>query len=303
VPTERQLDGWPGYRGSVPVRFGNGAAGQHQLDGYGWAIDAAWLYASRYEPLNAETWRTISSFADYVADHWREPDAGIWEERGPATHHVHSKAMAWLALDRATRLADLRARSGRRVERWRQERDALGNDIRANGFSSERNTYTRRLGSGDLDAALLVLPLLELEPADSPRLAGTIDAIRRELTAGGPLLHRYPPGEDGLDGGEGAFLPCAFWLAQALAATNRVDEAAEQLDALVSLASPLGLFAEEIDPTTGRFLGNFPQALSHAAVIQAAVALRDHRAARRADHVTTPTSAARAATTDAETPP
>jgi GH15 family glucan-1,4-alpha-glucosidase len=275
APAERTLAGWPGYADSRPVRFGNGAARQHQLDGYGWVVDAAWLYARRHGPLSAETWRAVVAFTEHVAAHWREPDAGIWEERGPASHHVHSKAMAWLALDRASRLGDLRRRAPRQAARWRAERDALGRDILARGFDAERNTYTRRYGSSDLDAALLVLPLLGLEPPDSPRLAGTIDAIRAELGAGGPLLHRYTPGTDGLTGGEGAFLPCSFWCVQALAATGRVDEAAEMFAELVALASPLGLYAEEVDPCRGSFLGNLPQALTHAALVQAALALRD----------------------------
>jgi len=274
-PRERVLEGWPGYAGSVPVRFGNGAAGQHQLDGYGWVVDAAWLYASRCAPLHRDTWRAIAGFTDYVAHHWREPDAGIWEERGPATHHVHSKAMAWLALDRAIGIAGLRHRSERRVGRWRQAREAVGDEIRVEGYDPRRNTYTRRYGSADTDAALLLLPLLGLDPADAPRLAGTIDTIRTELGAGGPLLYRYQPGDDGLDGREGAFLPCSFWLVQALAATDRLDEANDIFDQMLARANQLGLYAEEIDPVSGRFLGNFPQALTHAALVQAALALRD----------------------------
>lgn len=280
VPTEQQPAGWAGYRNSTPVRFGNGAADQDQLDGYGWVIDAAWNFARNHGPLNGDTWRAVASFADYVAGHWREPDAGIWEERGAPTHHVHSKAMAWLALDRAIRIADLQkpsARRTRRAARWRRQRDDLQNELTAQGYDEQHNTYTRTYGSTDLDAALLVLPLLELEPADSPRLTGTVDAIRDELGAGGPLLYRYPPHSDGLNGEEGAFLPCSFWLAQALATTHRHSEAAEVFDQLIALANPLGLYAEELDPDSGRFLGNFPQALTHAALIQAALALRDHR--------------------------
>jgi GH15 family glucan-1,4-alpha-glucosidase len=160
-----------------------------------------------------------------------------------------------------------------RVQRWRQERDALGRNIRNRGFAAERNTYVRGYGSTELDAALLILPILEFEPPGSPRILGTIEAISRELSAGGPLLYRYPPGSDGLEGDEGAFLPCSFWLVLALARTGRVDEAHELFEALCSRSTDLGLYAEEMDPSTGEHLGNFPQALTHGGLIQAALAL------------------------------
>ncbi|HEX6569566.1 MAG TPA: glycoside hydrolase family 15 protein [Acidimicrobiales bacterium] len=274
---ERELTGWPGYVHSRPVRTGNGAAGQHQLDGYGWVIDAAWLLTRAGHRLYSETWRAMAGFADTVAAHWREPDAGIWEIRGEAAHHVHSKLMAWLALDRALRIAEHHRTAGRRRRRWAAERDALAADIAARGFDQAQGTFTRSYGSSDVDAALLILPLLDVEAADSPRIRGTIEAIRRDLAAGGPLLYRYPPGRDGLPGTEGAFLPCSFWLVQALARTGRVAEAGEVFDALVALGTPLGLYAEEMDPATGHHRGNYPQALTHAALVQAALALRDAR--------------------------
>jgi GH15 family glucan-1,4-alpha-glucosidase len=279
---ERVLTGWPGYAGSRPVRVGNGAADQHQLDGYGWVLDAAWLLTHAGHRLYGETWRVMAGFADAVAAAWRQPDAGIWEIRGNAAHHVHSKLMAWLALDRALRIAESHRVSERRRRRWTTERDALAAEIATRGFDAARGTFTRGYGSPDVDAALLILPLLGIEPADSPRVRGTIDAIRRDLTAGGPLLYRYPPGQDGLPGTEGAFLPCSFWLVQALARSGRTDEAAELFDALVRLASPVGLFAEEMDPATGHHLGNYPQALTHAALVQAALALRDAQGGPRA---------------------
>ena len=274
-PAEHELHGWPGYAHSVPVRAGNGAADQHQLDVYGWVLDAAWLLSHAGERLYSETWRTMSDFADTVAARWREPDAGIWEVRGDLAHHVHSKLMAWLALDRTLRIARDHRVSARRRRRWAAEKDALAVDISARGFDADKNTFTRSYGSADADAALLVLPLVGIEPADSPRIRGTIDAVWRELGAGGPLLYRYPPGNDGLDGTEGAFLACSFWLVQALAVTGRLTEATELFGALVCMASPLGLYAEEMDPATGRHLGNYPQALTHAALVQAALALRD----------------------------
>ena len=272
---ERVLSDWDGYGGSRPVRFGNGAADQHQLDSYGWVLDAAWLLTATGHHLYAETWRAMAGFADHVCDRWRAPDAGIWELRGAPRHHVHSKLMAWLALDRALRVAATRRVRGTRVARWRAERDAIAEDVRTCGYDALRNTYVRSYGADDLDAALLILPLLGIEEPAAPRVRGTISAIEHGLDAGGPLLYRYSPGSDGLPGGEGAFLPCAFWLVQALAASGRVDDAVERFEALVRLASPLGLYAEEIDPATHEHLGNFPQALTHAALVQAALALRD----------------------------
>jgi GH15 family glucan-1,4-alpha-glucosidase len=257
------------------VRVGNGAADQHQLDGYGWVIDAAWLLTKQGDTLNSEAWRTVRGFADRVCARWREPDAGIWEVRDDAKHHVHSKLMAWLALDRALRIAETHPISSSRRQRWRAERGAIASDVRNCGFDEVRGVYSRSYGSDDLDAAVLVLPLLGVEPEGSSRVTDTVDAIGRELSAGGPLLYRYPPGRDGLPGVEGAFLPCAFWMVQALAATGRVADARNRFEALLRLATPLGLYAEEIGPKSHEQLGNFPQALTHAALVQAALAIRD----------------------------
>ncbi|MEP6814577.1 MAG: glycoside hydrolase family 15 protein [Marmoricola sp.] len=271
---EREIAGWPGYADSRPVRSGNGAAGQHQLDGYGWVLDAAWRLSEAGHRLYSETWRTMAGFADQVADRWREPDAGIWEVRSDTTHHVHSKLMAWLALDRALRIAAHHRTSARRNRRWATERTALRREIERRGFDDVRGTYTRSYGSPDTDAALLILPQLDFHPSGSPRVRGTIDAVTRELDAGGPLLYRYPPRRDGLPGTEGAFLPCSFWLVQALARSGRAIEAETLFGELLALASPLGLYAEEMDPATHHHLGNYPQALTHAALVQAAFALR-----------------------------
>ena len=257
------------------MRFGNGAAGQHQLDGYGWVLDAAWLLTVAGHHLYSETWRAMRGYADEVARRWAEPDAGIWEIRGDGAHHVHSKLMAWLALDRALRLATTHPTAARQITRWQRQRGLLAAEVTSRGFDPERNTYVRAYGARDLDAALLVLPLLGLEPFDSHRVRGTIDAIRHDLSAGGPLLYRYRPGTDGLAGTEGAFLPCSFWLVQALAATGRVAEATEVFGELMALSGPLGLLPEEIDPQRRTFAGNYPQALTHAALVQAAVAIRD----------------------------
>jgi len=254
---------------------GNGAANQHQLDGYGWVLDAAWVLEQAGHHLYSETWRAMRDFADLVAHRWREPDAGIWEIRDDAAHHVHSKLMGWLALDRALRIADTHRLPARQRRRWQSARDAIVVEVKARGFDPAKGSYTRSYGSADLDAALLILPLLGIEEPDSPRVRDTINAIRDELSAGGPLLYRYPPGRDGLPGTEGAFLPCSFWLVQALALTGRRSEAKELFEALLDHASPLGLYGEEMDPITGAHLGNFPQALTHAALIQATLALRD----------------------------
>ncbi len=275
VPAERSLAGWPGYAGSAPVRTGNGAADQHQLDGYGWVVDAAWTYVQAGHRLNSEAWRAMRGFADLVARRWREPDAGIWELRADAAHHVHSKLMGWLALDRALRIGQSHRLGEGQRRRWRTARDELAAEVRTRGFDPARGSYTRAYGSPDLDAALLLLPALGFEPPGSSRSRGTVDAVRRELSAGGPLLYRYPPGRDGLPGGEGAFLPCSFWLVQALARTGRRAEATELFGALLARATPLGLYGEEMDPATGAHLGNFPQALTHAALVQAVLTLRD----------------------------
>ncbi|GLY24255.1 glycoside hydrolase family 15 protein [Micromonospora sp. NBRC 101691] len=278
VPAERPVPGWPGYLGSVPVRVGNGAADQHQLDGYGWVIDATWAFAQAGQRLSTETWRAVRGFADLVARRWPEPDAGIWEIRAPA-QHVHSKLMGWLALDRALRIAETHPLSDRRRRRWQQARDAVADEVRARGFDPTAGSYVRSYDSADLDAALLVLPLLGMDDVGSSRVHGTIDAVRSRLSAGGPLLYRYPPGRDGFPGTEGAFLPCSFWLVQALARVGRRREAVELFQAMVDHASPLGLYAEELDPATGAHLGNYPQTLTHAALVQAALAIRDAPAA------------------------
>ncbi len=237
-------------------------------------LDAAWLLVRAGDRLWSETWRAMRGFADQVARCWRRPDAGIWEVRSAPAHHVHSKLMAWLALDRALAISTTHRTPARQVQRWERERAAIAAEVRERGFNPRLGAYTRTYGSDDVDSALLVLPLLGFEAADSPRVSGTVDAVRRELSAGGPLLYRYPPGSDGLPGGEGTFLPCSFWLVQALAAIGRRDEAEDLFGELVRLGGPLGLFPEEIDPSSGEALGNFPQALTHSALVQAALALR-----------------------------
>jgi GH15 family glucan-1,4-alpha-glucosidase len=273
-PMERELNEVVGYEGSRPVRTGNAASSQHQLDVYGWVVDAAWLLSHSNNGLHSETRRAVAGFANFVSRTWREPDAGIWEVRGEPHHYVHSKLMAWVALDRAIRIDQHNRGRSRRHRYWIAERAALASEIQEHGFSAKHNTHVWRYGSERVDAALLILPIVEFETKASARVAGTVAAIERELDAGDGLLYRYAPGADDLDGSEGAFLPCSFWLVQALARMGQIEEAKGLFEHLLGLANDVGLFSEEIDPTTKQFLGNHPQAFTHATLVQAALALR-----------------------------
>lgn len=272
-PKERELADAPGYRGSRPVRMGNDARVQHQLDVYGWVVDAAWLLTLAGRRLHGETWRSVRGMADFVADHWEEPDSGIWEVREGPRHHVHSKLMAWLCLDRASKIAAARNVQSSRVQSWTRQRDRIRSAVVEHGFDDARNSYVRSYGSDETDAALLILPVLEFDD-DPKRVDGTIDAIRRELEIEPGLVLRYRRGSDGLTGGEGAFLPCSFWLVQALAHRGRREEASRLLESLCHKANDVGLLSEEIDPGSGELLGNFPQAFTHATLIQAALSLQ-----------------------------
>jgi GH15 family glucan-1,4-alpha-glucosidase len=274
APGECEPIDWAGYRGSRPVRFGNGARHQHQLDGYGWVLDGAWQLVRAGHRLYGETWRTLSSFADFAAAHWQEPDAGIWEVRGEPRHYVHSKLMAWLGIDRALRIAATHRTSKRRLRYWTEARTALGREVTTRGVDVNRPSFVRAYDDTELDGALLLAPLVQILEPRSPIMVGTIDAVRRELSEG-PFVYRYLPGHDGLAGAEGAFLPCSFWLVQALALTGRRREAEELLVQLIDAGNDLGLYPEEADPVSGDYLGNYPQALTHATLIQAALSLRD----------------------------
>jgi GH15 family glucan-1,4-alpha-glucosidase len=269
VPRERLAEGWPGYADSRPVRFGNAAGSQHQLDVYGWVVDGVWQFHRAGQRLHSETWRMVASFADLVASRWSEPDSGIWEIRGTSQHWVHSKLMGFLALDRALRMTSDYPVSQSRRRRWSHARAAITADVLRRGYDPQRRTLLGAYGSDDLDAALLLLPTLEFAEPDTAWVAGTVDAVRRELDAGDGLIYRRS------DTDEGAFLPCSFWLVQALARLGRVDAAAELFERLLGYGGELGLFGEELDPATGLTLGNYPQELTHAAVVQAALALRD----------------------------
>lgn len=277
---ETVVEGITGHAGS-PVRIGNDARTQHQLDAYGWVVDAAWMMVRAGHLLDRETWRAMARFADFAGDHWSEPDAGLWEVRGSPRSYVHSKAMAWVALDRALRIAEVQGVKAARARRWRERLDEIAADVLAHGFDPERGTYLRSYGSNEVDAASLLLPVLGFGEENPARAEGTIEAVRTSLGAGGPLLYRYPPGSDGLEGEESAFVVCTFWLVQALVATGRLDEAEEVMEEICPRATPLGLYAEQINPTTGVHEGNFPQALSHAGLLHAVSALSEARGSRR----------------------
>ncbi len=260
-----------GYRGSTPVRTGNAAADQEQLDLYGDLFDAAWVYTQRGGAIGRDTGRDLADIADYVCRIWRSKDRGMWEVRSEGADFTQSKAMCWIALDRALKLADQGYLPRDRCARWRTEANAIRTFIETRCWSERRQSYVRCAGSDELDASLLLLGLARYREPDDPRIVGTVEAVRREL-ARGPLVYRYT-GEDGLKGQEGVFLCCSFWLVEALALTGRRDEAARAMEALVGLANDVGLYAEELDPSTNEFLGNFPQGLVHLALISAAMVL------------------------------
>jgi GH15 family glucan-1,4-alpha-glucosidase len=262
-----------GYRGSRPVRVGNGAASQVQLDIYGNLMQTAHLYAEAGGRLDRETARRLAEIADLVCELWREPDSGIWEVRSAPRHFTHSKMMCWAALDRAERLAAGGHIPAGRAPAWRAEARAIREFIETSCWSPLLASYTRDSESEELDASLLLGILLGYDPPDRARLASTVRAIRRHL-GHGPLLHRYT-GDDGLCGSEGAFLCCSFWLADALARIGQADEAEELMDQLLGLANDVGLHAEEVDSETGEMLGNFPQGLVHLALINAAVSIAE----------------------------
>ncbi|WP_052230231.1 glycoside hydrolase family 15 protein [Streptomyces sp. CT34] len=279
---ETDLNWMPGYEDSRPVRVGNGAAGQLQLDVYGEVTEALHVaYASGLAHDDHAVSLQLKLIA-WVEKHWNEPDEGIWEVRGPRRHFVHSKVMTWVAVDRTVKLIESGDVDGP-LERWKDLRETIHRDVCEKGYDKERNTFTQSYGSQELDASLLLIPQVGFLPPDDKRVIGTIEAIQRELSTEDGLILRYPTasdaqGVDGLEGDEGAFLACSFWLADDLAMIGRVEEARTLFEKLLSLRNDLGLLAEEWDPQLKRQIGNFPQAFSHIGLIEAALKMPVSRA-------------------------
>ncbi|MFE2495316.1 glycoside hydrolase family 15 protein [Streptomyces scopuliridis] len=274
---EAELDWLPGYERSGPVRVGNGAAHQLQLDVYGEVTEA--LHLAHMTGLARNDYASVLQLKliQYLEKHWDQPDEGIWEVRGPRRHFVHSKVMAWVAVDRTIKLIESGDADGP-LERWREMRDDIHRDVCEKGYDKERNTFTQSYGSKELDASLLLIPQMGFLPPDDKRVIGTIEAIQRELSTEDGFIMRYPTsgedaGVDGLEGDEGAFLACSFWLADDLAMIGRVDEARKLFEKLLALRNDLGLLAEEWDSRLQRQVGNFPQAFSHVPLIDTALRL------------------------------
>ncbi|WP_203233264.1 glycoside hydrolase family 15 protein [Streptomyces sp. Tue 6075] len=274
---EAELDWLPGYENSTPVRVGNGAANQLQLDVYGEVTEALHLAHMTGLTRNDYAMGLQLKLIEYLEKHWEEPDEGIWEVRGPRRHFVHSKVMAWVAVDRTIKLIESGDADGP-LERWHELRDDIHRDVCERGYDKERNTFTQSYGSKELDASLLLIPQMGFLPPDDKRVIGTIEAIQRELSTEDGFILRYPTegedaGVDGLEGDEGAFLACSFWMADDLAMIGRVDEARQLFEKLLSLRNDLGLLAEEWDSNLQRQVGNFPQAFSHVPLIDTALRL------------------------------
>jgi GH15 family glucan-1,4-alpha-glucosidase len=273
---EVEIDSLEGWRGQGPVRAGNGARGQLQLDAPGQIVEQSWAACQRGRPPDDDYWRFIVELVDEACERWREPDRGIWEMRGEPRHFVHSKAHCWAAADRGLRIA--RA-GGRRApeRRWAAAREEIRAAIESDGYDGERGVFVQAFGEHELDGALLRLPAFGFVAWDDQRMIRTADAIAEDLGEDG-LLYRYR-GDDGLEGSESTFLPCTFWLVTCLARQGRHERARAVFERALAAASPLGLFSEQYDPHSGELVGNFPQALTHLSHIEAALALAEASAA------------------------
>ena len=275
---EYELDWLPGYAGSKPVRVGNAAAEQFQLDVYGEVMDA--LHQARLHDIGPDqhAWSLQQILLEFLEGAWDRPDEGIWEVRGGRRHFTHSKVLAWVAFDRGVQTVERLGLDGP-VDRWRQLCAEIHEEVCREGFNVELNSFTQSYGSSDLDASTLLIPLLGFLPPDDPRVIGTIDAVQRDLMRDG-FVERYKTDEqnevDGLVGREGVFLPCSFWLVDALLMLERDDEARALFDKLLGVSNDLGLLAEEYDPSAKRQLGNFPQAFTHVGLVNSAYNLSEH---------------------------
>jgi GH15 family glucan-1,4-alpha-glucosidase len=280
VDGERRLDEeeipWlPGYEGSSPVRVGNAAYRQRQLDVYGEVMDALYQCHVHGLPPEPEAWAIRRALLEFLETCWTEPDDGIWEVRGPPRQFTHSKVMAWVAFDRGVRRLEA-GRGGGPLHRWRSLRDRMHAEICDRGYDAELGAFVQYYGAKKLDASVLLIPLVGFLPATDPRVLGTVRAIETTLLEGG-LLRRYESDRhvDGLPEGEGVFLPCSFWLADNWALAGRKDDARRMFERLIGLCNDVGLLAEEYDPASKRLLGNFPQAFSHVSLVNTARNLTD----------------------------
>ncbi|MFD7461459.1 MULTISPECIES: glycoside hydrolase family 15 protein [unclassified Streptomyces] len=272
---EAELPWLPGFEQSQPVRIGNAAVKQVQLDVYGEVMDSLSLARTAGMPIVPQGWEIQRAMVDFLSRAWRQPDEGLWEVRGGRRHFVHSKVMVWVAFDRAVRALERYPQLDGDRETWRAMREEVHQEVCERGYDPARNTFTQYYGSKELDAALLLIPRVGFLPPDDPRVLGTIEAVREELEHDG-LLRRYSARRttvDGLPGEEGTFLVCSFWLADALHMAGRTDEARRLFERLVGLVNDVGLLGEEYDPATGRQLGNYPQAFSHIGLVNTALAL------------------------------
>ncbi|MCA4135637.1 glycoside hydrolase family 15 protein, partial [Arthrobacter sp. M4] len=269
--SERELDHLPGWAGSAPVRVGNAAWRQRQIDVYGELLGAAARLPETLADLEPETRSFLADVADAAAARWQDADQGIWEIRGEPRHFLHSKLMCWVALDRAVALADI-LQAENRVDHWKHTRAQIAAAIRDNGWNEQVGAYTQAFGSEQLDASSLMLSITGFLPGDDPRMLATIEAVQRDLTDGRGLVYRYRA-TDGLPGQEGTFLLCTFWLAHALALAGQPGQAREVFARAAAHANDLGLLAEEVAPDSDELLGNFPQAFSHIGLVNAAWAI------------------------------
>jgi GH15 family glucan-1,4-alpha-glucosidase len=292
--TEWEADWLPGYEGSGPVRIGNAATDQFQLDVYGEVADSQHRLVLEYGFRPGQE-QVVAQLLEFLESAWTRPDQGIWEMRSEPRHFTYSKVMAWVAFDRAVKLVEQCGLEGP-LDRWRNVRDQIHAEVCNKGYDADRNTFVQSYGDQALDAALLRLPIVGFLPANEPRMVGTIDAIREELSCGEGLILRYRRDDiDGVGGGEGAFLACSFWLIDALALLGRDTEARELFEQLLALRNDVGLLAEQYDTAQQRLIGNFPQALSHLGLVNSALLLSDSQLHRRDEARARPSPAARAA--------